>query len=285
VIETPFLARTYGLAVRGEDLFVSRSGFFPRTSMGKVTYESTGAITQLKDLDGDGYFEYANDVVTGLPGVRAPDTMQQNNGITFAPDGSLFITSAGAADRTLDEHPWGGTILRVSPDFSQTEVFARGFRNPWEIALGPDNELFVTDSDVDSNPGDEINHVIRGAHYGHPFVVPNEAGVEPIGFREPILVGERETVFLGIAYATSPSLPEEYRNCMYVTDFRRDRILRLTLERSGDTFKVTGVHPFASVRSPVDIAVTPAGEFFVISRRSQEVYRIRVKKTAGGNHE
>ena len=165
VVESPILARCYGLAVRDGDLYVSRSGFYPKTLMGQVSYEATGAVTQLKDLDGDGYFEYAHDVITGLPGVRAPDTMQQNNGMVFGPDGSLFVTNAGAADRTLDEHPWGGAILRYEADFSGPEVFARGFRNPWSIAFGPDDELFVTDSDVDKNPGDEINHMVAGAHY------------------------------------------------------------------------------------------------------------------------
>ena len=95
-------------------------------------------MTQLRDIDGDGYFEFAHDIVTGLPGSRGPETMHQNNGIAFAEDGSLFIACASSGDRTLDEHPWGGTVLRVSPDFATTEVFARGFRNPFGIAFGPD---------------------------------------------------------------------------------------------------------------------------------------------------
>ena len=280
VVESPFLARCYGLTLHEGDLYVCRSGFFPQATMGEVSYASTGAVTQLKDLDGDGYFEYAHDVISNLPGVRAPDTMQQNNGLVFAPDGSLFVTQAGAADRTLDEHPWGGTILKFRPDFTNPEVYAKGFRNPWTIAVGPEGELFVTDSDVDKNPGDEINHVVHGEHYGHPYVIPNEAGVEPIGFRDPILVGERETVFLGMAYATSPSLPEEFRNCLYVTDFRQNRVLRIELVRSGDTFKVLGVHPFATVPTPVDLAISSAGEFFVMSRRAQKVYRISMRKAS-----
>ncbi len=277
VVESPFLVRVYGLAVHEGDLFVSRSGFFPKTHQGVVSYEATGAITRLEDVDGDGYFEYADDVVTGLPGVRGPDTMQQNNAIVFDVDGSLLVTNASAADRTLDEHPWAGTILRVSPDFQQIEVVARGLRNPWSIALGPDQEVFLTDSDVDKNPGDEINHLVPGSHFGHPFIIPGEVGVEPEGFREPILVGERETVFCGIAYSNATKLPETYRNCLYVTDFRQDKVLRLELERTGDTYRVTSVHPFASIPSPVDITVTPDGEFFVISRRAQKVFRIRPK--------
>jgi glucose/arabinose dehydrogenase len=226
-------------------------------------------------LDKDGYYEYAHDVVTDLPGIRAPDTMQQNNGITFAPDGSLFVTNASAADRTLEDHPWGGAILRVAMDGSEPEVFARGFRNPWSITLGPDGSLFVTDNDVDQNPGDEINHVVAGEHYGHPYVIPEENGVKAIGFREPIVVGERETVFLGMTYATSPQLPKPFRNCLYVTDFRRNRVLRIRLERQNNTYKVSDMQPFATVPSPVDIVATETGEFFVISRRARQMYRIR----------
>ena len=43
-------------------------------------------------------------------------------------DGSLFVTHGCSSDRGLDKHPWGGTVLHVSPDFARTEVFASGFR-------------------------------------------------------------------------------------------------------------------------------------------------------------
>jgi hypothetical protein len=282
VADSPLLMRSYGLAIREGDLFVSRTGISSKATMGKVSYNSTGAVTRLKDMDNDGYFEYAHDVVSGLPGARGPDTMQQNNGISFAADGSLFVTSATAADRALDEHPWGGAVLRFSPDFRRSEVYAKGFRNPFGIVIGPDDEVFVTDNDVDESPGDELNHVVQGGHYGHPYVVPNEASVEAHGFREPILLGEHESNLLGLAYATSRSLPAEYRNCLYVTDFMKDAVLRLTLVQTGDTYKVTGVHTFASVPTPVDITVTPSGDFFVISRKAQNVYRISPRKTAAG---
>ncbi len=85
-----------------------------------------------------------------------------------------------------------------------------------------------------------------------------------------------------MAYATSQSLPEEYRDCIYIADFMQHAILRLKLEKSGDTYKVTSVDTFASISSPVDIAVTPSGEFFVISRNTQNVYRIRPRDPASG---
>ena len=280
VADSTLLMRSYGLVARNGELWVSRSGVYSRASQGRVSYENTGAITRLRDVDHDGYFEFADDVVTDLPGARGPDTMQQNNGICFGKDGSLFVTVSSAANRTLDAHPWAGSVLHVSPDFSRTEVFAKGFRNPFGIVVGPDDAIFVTDNDIDENPGDELDHVIRGAHYGHPYVVPNEADVEATGFRDPILLGELESNFLGLAYAVSPALPEEYRDCLYMADFMQNEIKRIKLVRSGDTYKVASVARFATISSPVDIAVTPGGEFFIVSRRTQNVYCIRPTDTA-----
>ncbi|MCA9262630.1 MAG: PQQ-dependent sugar dehydrogenase [Planctomycetales bacterium] len=278
IADSTLLMRSYGLALRNGDIYVSRTGIHPRANQGKVTYENAGAITRLRDLDGDGYFEFADDLVTDIPGARGPDTMQQNNDICFASDGRLFVTTSSAANRSLEDHPWAGCVLEVSPDFSQVGVMAKGFRNPFGLVIGPDGELFLTDNDIDENPGDEINHIVRGEHYGHPYVVPNEPGVEAEGFREPIHISELESNFLGMAYATSPALPAEYRNCIYMADYMQNAILRVKLERDGDTYKVTSIDRFATVTTPVDIAVTPAGDFYLISRRTQNVYRIRPVK-------
>ncbi len=275
VADSPLLMRCYGLVARDGELFVSRSGISATATRGTIAYQDTGAVTRLRDVDGDGYFEFADDIVTGLPGARGPDTMQQNNGICFAADGTLFVTTASAANRALTGHPWEGAVLRVDSNLAEPEVIARGFRNPFGIVIGPDDELFVTDNDIDENPGDELNHIVRGAHYGHPYVVPNEPTAESSGFREPILVGEHEWNFLGITYATSQSLPDEYRDCLYVADFMQHAIWRIKLERIGDTYKVSSVDKYASVSSPIDIAVTDSGEFFVISRNTKNLYRIR----------
>ena len=277
VADSTLLMRCYGLAARNGSLFVSRTGIFPRAEEGKISYDPAAAITQLQDLDGDGYFEYVHDVATDLPGARGPDTMQQNNGICFGPDGSLFVTTSSAANRVLTDHPWAGCILKYSPDFSSQEVFAAGFRNPFGVAIGPSGELFVTDNDIDENPGDEVNHVVRGGHYGHPFVVPNEAGVEPDGFHDPIHLGELESNYLGLTYGGSTTLPEEYRDSLYVTDFMQHKIWRMQLKKAGDTFQVTGVTPFASLSSPVDIAISPDGQFYIVSRKTRNIYRIRLR--------
>jgi glucose/arabinose dehydrogenase len=281
VAESDLLHRATGLAWRDGALYVSRSGLHGEALDGRIHYVETGAVTRIEDRDGDGFFEYYHDVVRGLPGARGPDVQHQNNGIAFAPDGSLYVTNGIAASlRTPDEHPWGGAILKVSPDFSRVEVFAEGFRNPFGIAVTPAGDVFVTDNDAEENPGDEIDHVIAGEHYGHPFVVPRDTGVDPRGFREPVFLGSPGQNLEGLAWADSPALPEGFRSRLYVTDLVGHRVLRVEIEAAGESYATRSVEPFATVPTPVDVAAAPDGSLFVVSRYDRKLFRIRPRQAA-----
>ena len=136
--------------------------------------------------------------------------------------------------------------------------------------------MFLTDNDVEENPGDELNHVIAGEHYGHPFVYPNHPGKDPLGFREPILLSQvHRSNYVGIAYTDSLELPDEFRDSLYIADLSADQVLRVRVERAGDTYRVTEVEPFASIPSPIDIAIAENGTIYVASRFHQKIFRIR----------
>ena len=47
VADSTLLMRSYGLVARDGDLFVSRSGICSKATQGIISYESTGAVTQL----------------------------------------------------------------------------------------------------------------------------------------------------------------------------------------------------------------------------------------------
>ncbi|MGH9673842.1 MAG: hypothetical protein ACRD44_11735, partial [Bryobacteraceae bacterium] len=118
------LKRVHGLAFHNGDLYVSRSGTHSRAQFGKMKDAKTGAVTLLRDLDGDGVMDYYHDVIEGLPGAQMPDEVHQNNGIVFGPDGSLFVTVGSNANKAavIDEHE--GTILKARADGSALRVFA-----------------------------------------------------------------------------------------------------------------------------------------------------------------
>lgn len=187
VAESPFLVRPYGLAVRDGDLFVSRSGFFPRTSMGKVTYENTGAVTQLTDVDGDGYFEYAHDVVSDLPGVRGTDTMQQNNGIAFG---------VGLTDEDLVRESVVDPRKVIAPAFQSVNVLLdNGLAVTGNLISRTDDRLTVLTRD-DQNQLQRQEILLADVEYedGEPLILQSQESLMPTGFEQLLTPEELEAV-------------------------------------------------------------------------------------------
>ena len=178
-------------------------------------------------------------------------------------------------DRTLDEHPWGGTVLRASADFENVEVFAKGFRNPFGIAVGPDSVVFVNDNDVRSNAGDEINHVQRGHHYGHPFVVGKANDGEAEGFDNPIFLARPNSNLNGLAFSGATEFPESCRNCVFFTDRPANKVFMIRCKKNGDSLEFDEPTMFATILNAVDICCTKSGDIYVLSRVYRRLYRIR----------
>src|SRR5204862_132155 len=124
-----------------------------------------------------------------------------NNGITFGPDGKLYIAIGGPRvgqldlkDKTYyyegqprDDWMFGG-ILQADPDGRNVKLYARGLRNPYSLAFGADGKLFATDNGDETIPvpdGDELNLIQPGEDYGYPYYF----GIPPpwTGTRTPII--------------------------------------------------------------------------------------------------
>jgi glucose/arabinose dehydrogenase len=93
---------------------------------------------------------------------------------TVAPDGSIFVAIGdygGGAIATLPE--WnGGKVWHIFPDGS-VEQYARGFRNPFDLAWDQAAQHIVL-SDNGAAVDDEINIVTPGGYYGWPFTAGHE---------------------------------------------------------------------------------------------------------------
>lgn len=274
----PMLNRPFGLALRGNDIYVSRSGQYTRFVNGKAEQTNTGAVTLLRDLDGDGRIDYYHDIVTGLPGARAPDYLHQNNAIAFGPEGELYMTSAISSDGHPARHPWEGTILRATaPDYDDVEVFAKGLRNTFGLVMD-EGVLYATDNDSQSGElaglGDKLMEVRKGDDFGHPYAAPGQSGVTlPLHLSKFALAG--------LTTSRAGTLPVDYRGDLFVVSYGEGRVLRFDVERAGQA-RATGAtpHPFAIVPAATDIAAAPDGSFYVISFENQTLHRIR-PRTAG----
>ncbi len=265
------LGRPHGLAFYQGNLYVSRCGQYARAENGTLTGVNTGAVTLLKDLDGDGIMDYYDDIVSDLPGAQGPDPLHQNNGIVFSDAGELYITAGAHADRAPSLHPYEGTILRANADGSNLMVFARGLRNPFDVVIGPDQEVFCTDNDAsDRRNGDELNHLKEGQHYGFPHA--DGIAEHPAGSISPLAI-TRTGTYQGIAYTDSPKLPEKYRNCLYIVGYGNGDVYRVRLHPEGASYRAE-VSLFARVPAALDIAIDADGAFYVSCFHSKKIFRL-----------
>lgn len=263
LVDSPILARPFGLAVRSGDLFVSRSGRLGFVSEGEIRHTDAGAVTRIRDLDGNGEYEFMDDILTGMPGSRGPDPQHQNQGIAFTRDGRLLVTNGTPSDHSPPTHPWEGTVLELSADFSQVSVFARGFRNPFGITVTESGNVVATDNDSSSESGDELNHVRRGDHHGHPF--DHDPTIPSTGFAKPIFRGPRTGNLVGVVQVPTDHPVAELRGTLLVADHAGDRIWRVSIDETGDEIVVTESEPYFNVPAPLNVAVGPSGTIYVLS--------------------
>lgn len=107
----------------------------------------------------------------------APQGFQGFNGIAFGPDGRLYVgVDAGLLNGNdhgpSNTSPYVYDILSMTTSGKHVEVFAKGIRQPWQLAFAPGSSSpFSSDLGQDSgatNPPDFILKVKRGDNYGFP---------------------------------------------------------------------------------------------------------------------
>jgi glucose/arabinose dehydrogenase len=107
----------------------------------------------------------------------APKKFQGFNGIAYGPDGRLYVGVDVSLFQSNDHGPASKSpflyeLLSLKPNGKDLKVFAKGMRQPWQIAFAAgDKSPFVTDLGQDSgakNPPDFLLHVKKGDNYGFP---------------------------------------------------------------------------------------------------------------------
>jgi glucose/arabinose dehydrogenase len=107
----------------------------------------------------------------------APKKFQGFNGIAFGPDGRLYVgVDVGLVDGNdhgpANTSPFVYDILSVKPNGKGLKVFAKGIRQPWQMAFPKGSSSpFVSDLGQDKgakNPPDFVLRVHQGDNYGFP---------------------------------------------------------------------------------------------------------------------
>ena len=190
-------------------------------------------------------------------------------------------------------------ILRMQPDGTGLEVFARGVRNTvgfdWHPRTG---ELWFTDNGRDllgdDIPPDELNRApAAGLHFGFPYLHGKSvrdpqfgAGRDLSKFTLPEMELGPHVAALGMRFYTGTAFPAEYREQVFIAEhgsWNRSTPIgyRISLVRlrdghavSYETFAEGWLQGRNAWGRPVDVLVHPDGSLLVSDDRAGAVYRI-----------
>jgi hypothetical protein len=275
-------------------------------SLYAVASNDDSALYRLRDADGDdGY-----DQVTLLRRIVG-DGEHGPHAVVAGPDGrSLYLVGGngshlaeppersrlaaqpkedrlarriGASDGEFTPRRPGGWVCRTDPEGRSFELVALGFRNAYDLAFGPDGELFTFDSDMEWDQGTpwyrptRINHVTSGADFGwrsgtakwpeHYF--DGAGAVVDVGLGSPT----------GIAFGAGAKFPAKYQRALFAADWSMGNIYAVHLEPQGASFTGNVERFVTGAPLPVtDLVIHPrdGALYFVVGGRgiTSALYRI-----------
>jgi glucose/arabinose dehydrogenase len=227
-----------------------------------------------------GKYEGRQEIVTGIPHGR-----HQNDGFAWGPDGKLYWGLGSKEDKGPEDHPWSGSIMRMNPDGTGLEVYAKGLRNPYGIGFAPDGKLWVTDNGVDDPPtSDELNLIVQGGDYGYPTVFEMPPAGSPT--KAPTALFGDHNSTNGLAIYTGQQFPAQYRGGIFVAQWGSsfDEVTGRAVAFVDVRDPAKGiVSPFATgfVR-PLDVLMGPDGDLWVADFVAGTIYRIWYVGADGG---
>jgi len=222
--------------------------------------------------------------------------------IAFGPDGRLYVPVGAPCNNCLREDPRFASIMRMQPDGSNLEIFARGVRNTVGFDWHPQTEvLWFTNNGRDwmgdNLPPDTLHRAPeKGLHFGFPFCHAGDIPDPEFGDRRrceefalPAIDLGPHVAALGMKFYTGSMFPSRYRNAIFIAEhgsWNRSvpigyRITRVTLAGSEaeryEVFAEGWLQGETAWGRPVDVLVMPDGALLVSDDRAGAVYRIHYR--------
>ena len=235
-------------------------------------------------------------VHAGLP----DDTWHGWKYIGFGPDGRLYVPVGAPCNVCTRRDERYAAILRMQPDGTDAEVFARGVRNTVGFDWHPETgEMWFTDNGRDwlgdDAPPCELNRApAAGLHFGFPYCHGTDIPDPDFGrqrtcdtFTAPAQDLDPHVAPLGMRFYTGGTFPTVYRHQIFIAEhgsWNRSTPIgyRITLVRLQDG-RAAGYEVFAegwlgddghAWGRPVDLLVMPDGALLVSDDQAGAVYRI-----------
>ncbi|MCZ6673598.1 MAG: c-type cytochrome, partial [Verrucomicrobia bacterium] len=143
-------------------------------------------LVRLHDLNGDGEMDFYENFNSDHQVTEHFHEFAM--GLQVDAEGNFYYAKSGRHARPpLVAHH--GTLLKVSPDGSTTEIIAKGFRAANGVCINPDGSFIVTDQEGYWNPMNRINWVTPGNRffgnmwsYGAPEDSSDSAMEQPLAW-------------------------------------------------------------------------------------------------------
>lgn len=219
--------------------------------------------------------------------------------IRFGPDGQLYVPVGAPCNVCERSDGRYALIMRMNPDGTGLEVFARGVRNTVGFDWHPETKtLWFTDNGRDwlgdDVPPDELNHAPRkGLHFGFPYCHGGDISEPEFGekhaceeFVPPAMKLGPHVAAIGMRFYTGTMFPDRYRNQIFIAEhgsWNRSTPIgyRVTLVRLEENRAVTyevfaegWLQGNAAWGRPADVLVMPDGALLVSDDRAGVIYRI-----------
>jgi putative membrane-bound dehydrogenase-like protein len=251
---------------------------------GDVYVSYKGVLMVLTDPDQDGTADSRQILVSDLPSTGR----HQNDNLKFGPDGWLYMGQGSTCDACEEVDPRSASILRFNIESGESEIYASGMRNPYDLAFHPlTGELFATDNGRDDLgmeiPHEELNQIVKSGDYGFPNCWDAQDTPECADTIPAVAFFKPHSSANGLDFNHGSNFPEEYRNNAFVGIFGswlkadlQTGIKRVILQSQNGTYQseVSWFVKFPAGVMPLPVLFGPDGALYVGDYINEVIYRI-----------
>ncbi|MGD9721189.1 MAG: hypothetical protein AB7O59_03930 [Pirellulales bacterium] len=237
------------------------------------------AVMRQRDTDGDGAADGQPEIWTAL---RHPE--HGANGIARGPDGCYYVicgNDAGVSAAQITtagspvQNPRCGGVVRLSAAGKPLDIYAHGFRNPYDLDFDASGHMFTVDAD-----GERDHHlpwyaptrlfdIAQGREHGWLLMGWTRGWNRPPSFfdsvERAVEIGRGSPT--GLTVYRHRAFGEHYRGGVFSACWSLGRVYFMPLTKAGATCTAT-LETFAETTgdagfAPCDLAVGPAGEMYI----------------------
>lgn len=250
-----------------------------------VYFTNIPSLYKLVDQDNDGRADERIVMSDGY-GVRVAFRGHDMHGLVIGPDGRLYFSIGDRGYHVLTPEgkllhdPASGAVFRCELDGSNLEVFARGLRNPQELAFNDYGDLFSGDNNSDSGDKARLVHILRDSDAGWRMYyqyLPDRGPFnrdriwEPLHDTQPAYIVPPIINFgdgpSGFTYYPGTGFGDQLEDTFLLADFRgtssNSGIRTVRLESDGAFYSVAeDAQPIWSVLA-TDVTFGPDGAIYI----------------------